>query len=228
MRIVFLGAGEFGVPTLAGLHAAHDVALVISQPDRPAGRRRKLTPTPIGQWATDHDLPLVKTDQANAPDVLEQVDAADADAMVVVAFGQYLRPELVDLPRLGAMNLHASLLPRWRGASPINATLLNGDREAGNTAIRIARKMDAGAMLGQQAIPIDPMETAGELHDRLARLGPTLVLNVLSGLDAGTVAEIEQDHDAATLAPKLCRDDGWVDFAADAEAIRCRDRKSVV
>jgi methionyl-tRNA formyltransferase len=122
MRIVYLGSGAFGLPTLQRLCAEHEVALVVTQPDRPAGRHRHLTPTPVGRWAAEQaNLPLVKTDNANGQDVLEQVVAADADAMVIVAFGQFLKQKLVSIPRLGAMNLHASLLPRWRGAAPDSA-----------------------------------------------------------------------------------------------------------
>ncbi len=222
MRVVYCGSGEFGLPTFVRLCEEHEVALVISQPDRPAGRHRRLTPTPIAAEAEARHLPLIKPDNANDDDVKAQVNALDADAMIVVAFGQYLSQALVNLPRLGAMNLHASLLPKFRGAAPINAALLHGETQTGNTVIRLAKKMDAGAMLGQQAIPIDPLETAGELHDRLARLGPDLVLNILNGLEQGVVAETSQDESQATLAPKLGRADGWVDFAADAHQVRCR------
>jgi methionyl-tRNA formyltransferase len=222
MRITFLGAGEFGLPTLRALHASHDVVMVVSQPDRPAGRKRVLTPTAISRFAGEHGLPLLKPDNVNEPDVMAKVHAADADAMVIVAFGQYLKQALVDQPRLGAMNLHASLLPRWRGASPINATLLNGDAQAGNTIIRIAKQMDAGAMLGQQSVDVDPLQTAGELHDHLAAMGPTLVFDVLEQLEAGTAQEVEQDDHLATLAPKLSKADGYVDWQQDATTIRQR------
>jgi len=222
MRITFLGAGEFGLPTLRALHASHDVVMVVSQPDKPAGRKRVLTPTAISRFATEQGLPLIKPDNVNEPNVMAQVHAAKPDAMVIVAFGQYLKQALIDPPRLGAMNLHASLLPRWRGASPINATLLAGDAQAGNTIIRIAKQMDAGAMLGQQAVDVDPLQTAGELHDHLAAIGPTLVLDVLEQLDAGTADEVEQDDDLATLASKLSKADGYVDWHAHATTIRCR------
>jgi methionyl-tRNA formyltransferase len=222
MRVIYLGAGEFGLPTLEALHAAHEVALVITQPDRPAGRRRQMTATPIGQFAEAHRLPLIRPEIVNAQPILDRIAALQADVMVIVAFGQYLKQSLVSLPRLGAMNLHASLLPRWRGASPINATLLHGDAEAGNTVIRIAKKMDAGDMLGRQAVPVAPRQTAGELHDRLAAMGPQLVLNVISGLDAGTIEPVPQNDGEATAAPKLSRADGYVDWQADATTICCR------
>jgi len=222
MRIIFLGSGAFGLPTLRALCEHHEVPLVVSQPDRPAGRKRTTTPTPIATLAADRRIETIKPDNVNESAVLSQVRRNDPDAMVVVAFGQYLKQALVEIPRLGAMNLHASLLPRCRGASPIQSAMMAGDAETGNTVIRIARKMDAGAMLGQQATPIDPLETAGELHDRLASMGPDLVLRVLHELERGDAVETEQDHDAATLAPKLSKDDGYVDFAAAADAVRAR------
>jgi len=222
MRIVFLGAGEFGLPTLRALAANHDVPLVVSQPDRPAGRKRVMTPTPIAAWSQPHGIETIKPDNVNDEPHLEKIRQLEPDAMVIVAFGQYLKQALVTIPRFGAMNLHASLLPRWRGASPINSAVLAGDNETGNTIIRIAKKMDAGAMLGSQATSIDPLETAGELHDRLASMGPDLVLQVLHDLQSGQATETEQDDEAATLAPKLSRDDGYVDFNESANALRAR------
>jgi len=222
MRIIFLGSGEFGLPTLRALCEHHDVPLVVSQPDRPAGRKRVMTPTPIAAWSVAHGLATIKPDKVNEPTILQQVRQLEPDAMVIVAFGQYLKQSLVDIPRYGAMNLHASLLPRWRGASPINSAMLAGDTQTGNTIIRIAKKMDAGAMLAQQATDIDPLETAGELHDRLASMGPDLVLQALHDLETGNAVETEQDDAAATLAPKLSKDDGYVDFTAPADDVRAR------
>ena len=222
MRIVFLGAGEFGLPTLRALAANHDVPLVISQPDRPAGRKRVLTPTAIAAWSQSQGIETIKPDNVNDDAHIERVRELEPDAMVIVAFGQYLKQTLVTIPKHGAMNLHASLLPRWRGASPINSAVLAGDTETGNTVIRIAKKMDAGAMLGQQTTPIDPLETAGELHDRLASMGPDLVLEVLHELQTGLATETEQNDEAATLAPKLSREDGYIDFTESADAVRAR------
>jgi methionyl-tRNA formyltransferase len=223
MRIVFLGSGEFGLPTLERLREVHEVALVVTQPDRPAGRKRTMTATPIGQWAAERHLPLTKPENVNEDEHLDRIRAAKPDAIVVIAFGQYLRQPLVDAAGgCGAMNLHASLLPKYRGAAPINWTLIQGETEAGNTVIRIASKMDAGDMLGQQTTPIDPAETAGELHDRLAAMGPELVLDVLQQCEGGTLAETSQDESQATLAPKLSKADGVIDWSQDATAIRCR------
>ncbi|MEX2673090.1 MAG: methionyl-tRNA formyltransferase [Phycisphaeraceae bacterium] len=225
MRIVFFGSGAFGLPTLIALHEKHDVVLVVSQPDRPAGRKRKLTPTPIAAWAQEQNLPLIKPENVNQPDILEQIQAARADANVVVAFGQKVSQPLIDSPRLGptaTVNLHASLLPRYRGAAPINWAMIEGEKETGNTVFALVEKMDAGDMLGQQATPIDPLETVGELHDRLAALGPDLVLRVLNDLEQGTAQPQPQDAARKTIAPKLSKADAWVDFAAPAEAVRNR------
>lgn len=222
MKIIFAGSGLFGAPTFRALSEHHRVTLALTQPDRPAGRRRERVATPIGALAEEMGIETLKPEKANDRAVVDRLASEGADAMVVVAFGQFLSQALVNTPRLGSINLHASLLPRWRGASPIHAAIMAGDAETGNSTMRLVEKMDAGDVLGQQAVPIDPRETAGELHDRLARLGVDLVLNTLEGLDAGRIAPMAQDESEATLAPKLTRADGWVDFGATATAVRCR------
>ena len=220
MRLVLLGSGAFGRPTFERLARAHDVALVVTQPDRPAGRGRKLTPTPVGAWAEEAGLPLLKTADASGAD-RERVRAAVSDAWVVIAFGQKLSPEL--LADRFAVNLHASLLPRWRGAAPINHAVLGGDAVTGNSVITLAARMDAGRVLGQSERRIKPSQTAGDLHDLLAGDGPDLVARVLTERAAGTLAGAEQDESLVTLAPKLDKSrDGWVDFSAGAEECRRR------
>ena len=243
MRIVFLGSGAFGLPALQALARAQDaanpgigsesrstepsterstVAMVVTQPDRKAGRGGRLTPTPLGAWAAEHlpAVPLLKPERVNEPSILAQIRAADADAWVVIAFGQKLNSSL--LADRFAINLHASLLPRWRGAAPINAAILAGDTTTGNSVITLADRMDAGLVLGQSQHPINPTTTAGELHDLLAADGPALVLRVLAERQSGTLGPVEQDESLVTLAPKLSRADGWVDFWASAEACRRR------
>ncbi len=195
---------------------------MVTQPERPAGRRRHLAAPPIGQWAADQGLPLIKPDNCNDARVIETIRGVEPTAIVVIAFGQYIKKALANLPLLGSVNLHASLLPKYRGAGPIHWAILNGETETGNTVIRIAPKMDAGAMLGRQPTRIEPTETAGELHDRLAAMGPELMLDVLEQLAAGTAEEIEQDEAQATVAPKLGRADGRIDFSDDADTVRCR------
>ena len=211
LTIIFAGSGEFGLPTLRALRAAgHTVAQVFSQPDRPAGRGNRLTPTPVSAYAAGEGLPLVRTPDVNAEPL------PPADAMVVIAFGQKIAPHVVGHPRLGSVNLHASLLPRYRGAAPINWAILRGETQSGNSVIRLANRMDAGAILGQSRIVIGELETAGELHDRLAEDGAPLVLRVLDELAAGRAVEAAQDESLATIAPKLNRDASRVDFGRSA------------
>jgi methionyl-tRNA formyltransferase len=208
LRIIFAGSGEFGLPTLAALlDAGHRLVQVVSQPDRPAGRGRKLTPTPIAQFALDRGLPLERTDVLNA------LPLPPADVMVVIAFGQKIAPAVVNHPRLGSVNLHSSRLPRFRGAAPINWAILAGDAITGNSIIRLAEKMDAGAILAQSELTIGDSETAGELHDRLARDGAPLMLKTLAALANGTAVETPQDHSLATIAPKLSRESAVLDWS---------------
>ncbi|MCH2154198.1 MAG: methionyl-tRNA formyltransferase, partial [Phycisphaerales bacterium] len=177
MRIVFLGSGAFGLPTLQELAEQHEVVLVVTQPDRPSGRGRGSTPTPIGAWADEVGLPLLKTPDINSTECMDHVRGIDADAWVIIAFGQKLSPQLIH-DRF-AMNLHASLLPAYRGAAPIHRALLAGESHTGLSVITIADRIDAGEILGQCTTEIHSYETAGDLHDRLAALGPGLVQDVL-------------------------------------------------
>lgn len=222
MRIVFLGSGAFGLPTLQRLASRHDLVAVVSQPDRKAGRGGRLTPTPVSQWVRDHrpDTALLTPARINEPEMVRRIRAFDADAWVVIAFGQKLGQALLD--GVFAMNLHASLLPRWRGAAPINAAILAGDQTTGNSVITLADTMDAGFVLGQSSCPIDPAMTAGDLHDLLAGDGPDLVESVLANHAAGTLEPVEQDESRVTLAPKLAKADGWVVFSRSADECRRR------
>jgi methionyl-tRNA formyltransferase len=215
LRIIFAGSGEFGLPTLRALSADPHrlVVQVISQPDRPAGRGKTLTPTPISKFALEQNLPLLRTQNINA----EQLP--DADVLVVIAFGQKIAPHIVDHPRLGAINLHASLLPKYRGAAPINWAIIRGETITGNSVIRLAQRMDAGAVLGQSKLSIGETETAGELHDRLSQDGAPLMLRVIAQLTDGTAIEQPQDEAQATIAPKLSRDASRLDFTRPAREL---------
>jgi methionyl-tRNA formyltransferase len=212
--IIFAGSGEFGAPTLRALvGAGHRIPLVITQPDRPAGRGRTLTPTPIASLASSQNLPLLKTSNINA----EQLPPADL--LIVIAFGQKIAPHIVDHARFGSVNLHASILPKYRGAAPINWAIIRGETIAGNSIIRLAQKMDAGPVLAQSSLPISELETAGELHDRLAVDGAPLMLRLINDLAAGRAAETPQDETQATLAPKLSRESSKLDFTRPAAEI---------
>jgi methionyl-tRNA formyltransferase len=219
LSILFAGSGEFGLPALKALLASgHSVVQVVSQPDRPAGRGRGLTPTPISQFAIASRLPLLRTEN------IDREALPDADVMVVIAFGQKLSDAVVQRPRLGAVNLHASRLPKYRGAAPINWAILAGETITGNSVIRLAQRMDAGAVLGQSELTIGDLETAGELHDRLADDGARLVPGVLEALASGTAREVEQDEARATQAPKLSRDVATLEWDRPADELARRVR----
>jgi len=214
LNIIFAGSGAFGSPTLQALvDAGHRIVRVYTQPDRPAGRGKQLTSTPIAAQSLGMNLELVRTDNINA----EELPAADA--MVVIAFGQKIAPHVVNHTRLKAVNLHASLLPKYRGAAPINWAIIRGESVTGNSIIRLAEKMDAGAVLEQSTRPIEDTVTTGELHDLLAEDGAPLMLRVLGELQNGTAHEIEQDHTLATIAPKLSRQTATIDWSQPARVV---------
>ena len=220
MRVFFLGSSEFGLPTLQRLRSEFEVVGVGSQPPRPRGRNRIVIPTPIAEWASDAGVPLIESGDINAEAAL--VDALNPDVLVVIAFGQKLLPAFIG-DRL-AINLHASLLPRWRGAAPINWAIMSGDVETGNSVITLADRMDAGDVLAQEATPIGPLETAGELHDRLAASGPDLIMAVLRDHERGCLAPRPQDASAVTTAPQLSRADARLDLFCEAEEVAARIR----
>lgn len=222
MRIIFLGSGEFGLPTLRDLSGRHDIVAVVTQPDRQAGRKRQPTATPIAKWAQDQGLNVLKAEDVNEPTFVEQVANMNADAGVVIAFGQKLSQPLIDAIGRLTVNLHASLLPKYRGAAPINWAVIHGETETGLSVIGLAQRMDAGMIYARAKTRIDPLETAGELHDRLAGMGPDVVAKVLDDFAAGTLAGQTQDESKATKAPKLSKSDGTVDFDADAQDVRNR------
>ena len=222
MRLVYFGSGAFGLPTLAALAARHQLAAVVTQPDKPAGRGGHLTPTPVAAWAAQScpQIPVLKPEKVNDPSMVAKIRNLGADAWVVIAFGQKLGKSLLE--GVFAINLHASLLPRWRGAAPINAAILAGDSITGNSVITLADRMDAGRVLGQSQRSLDSELTAGDLHDQLAADGPELVLDVLRRRETGSLESATQDEALVTVAPKLSKLDGWVDFRDPAETCRRR------
>lgn len=218
MRLSFLGTGSFGVPALhALLEAGHEVAAVFSQPDRPARRGLTVEATPICAAARAAGLRHIQTEDVNVGE--HAAVLSGCDAAVVVAFGQKLGPELLSATRLGFINLHASLLPRHRGAAPYQWAILSGDAETGVTTFRINVRWDAGDILAQRATPIGELETADELHDRLARLGAPLVVETLRGLEDGSLRPWAQDASQATRAPKLSRADSVLDWSLPADRV---------
>jgi methionyl-tRNA formyltransferase len=225
MKIAYLGSGAFGLPALEAVaRSAHQFVGVVSQPDRPAGRGRHFEATPVSKWAAEHHLPLLRPEDVNAPENLAQIAAWKADIILVIAFGQKLSAGLLGLARYGGINLHASLLPKYRGAAPVNWALINNDAQTGVTVLRINDVMDGGEILATTVTPMGPTETAGELHDRLAQLGAPLVVHVLDGLAAGTAHGVPQDAALRSRAPKLSRALAWIDFAGPAAAVSARIR----
>lgn len=222
MRLVLFGSGEFGLPTFEALALEHEIGMVVTQPDRPAGRGGRVTPTPVGEWAGGNlpGVEIVKAERVNEEDVRERIRGVRASAWVVIAFGQKLGRRLLE-DRF-AINLHGSLLPRWRGAAPIHHAILAGDRVTGVSVITLAERMDAGDVLGWAEMDVPASMTAGELHDALARLGPEVVLRVLSDFEAGRLSRMAQDEALVTLAPKVTRADAWVDWGHGAEECRRR------
>lgn len=223
MKLLFFGSGEFGLPTAKMLAQRHDLLAVITQPDRPAGRKRILTATPIGQWAaTLEGLEVIKSEDVNTEQTISQIASYQADASVVIAFGQKLSPGLIDAMGRLAVNLHASLLPKYRGAAPINHAMMQGETQTGVSVIALAQRMDAGAVYAMRSLEIDPNETAGQLHDRLSELGPDAIAQVLEQLAGDALEPMVQDETLATKAPKMSKADGTVSFDQPSHQVRCR------
>ncbi len=220
MNLVYFGSGSFGLPTLDRLVAEHRVVLVVTPPDRPAGRRRQFAPTPVGRFAAEHGLDAIMAPDVNDPETLRRIRGAAAEAFVVIAFGQKLGGDLVD--DVLAVNLHASLLPKYRGAAPVNWAMINGEAETGVSVIRISQRIDAGDVVGRRATRIDPMETAGELEQRLADMGPQLMIETLALHEAGRLHGRPQDDAGACRAPRLAKADGTVRFDQPARAVQRR------
>jgi len=220
MRIVYLGSGEFGIQCLNLLvESKHSLQFIATQPPHPAGRGRKPRPTPVAKWAGTHSIPFIETEDVNAPDSIKKIADYEPDLIVSVAFGQKIGNELINLPPRGAINVHASLLPKYRGAAPINWAILNGETETGISIITLAEKMDAGQILAQETTQILPNETAGQLHDRLAQIAAPLLVKTIDQIADGTATYTEQDHSKATLAHKLKKADGYLDFQEPAEVL---------
>ncbi len=220
MEIVYLGSGEFGVECLNALCSSeHDLIFIVTQSPNPAGRGRKPHPTPVACWADARSIPFIEVDNVNASEVVEKIAGYQPDLIAVIAFGQKIGNELVNLPPKGSINVHASLLPKYRGAAPINWAIINGETTTGISIITLSEKMDAGQILAQSRTDIAADETAGQLHDRLAKLAAPLLLKTVDQIADGTVVYTEQDHDKATLAPKLKKSDGFLDFTEQADIL---------
>lgn len=220
MDVVFLGTPEFAVPTLEKIIAAgHHVQEVITQPDRPKGRKQELFPSPVKVAALRHNLPVYQPERIRRPESVEHLKGLAPDVMVIVGYGQIIPQSIIDIPRLGIINVHASLLPELRGAAPIQWSVARGYPRTGVTTMRIDAGLDTGDVIDEWATEIGPDETAPELSVRLAEAGATILVQTLSNLEDGTARPVPQDHARATLAPILKKEDGRIDWQSPAQQI---------
>jgi len=226
MRLVFCGTPQFAVPTLKEiLRVGHDIQLVVTQPDRPSGRGMQVVASPVKQAALDAGLRIAQPEKIkNNPDFRTQLEAIQPDAIIVVAYGRIIPKWMLELPQYGNINLHASLLPRYRGAAPIQWAVANGEPVTGATTMRIDEGLDTGDVLLQRELPIAPDQTSEDILPLLAAMGAPLMAETLEALKAGTIAPRKQDDTQATLAPILKREDGLMDFARPAMEIYNRWR----
>lgn len=219
--VVFFGSPDFAVPSLTALLKEYDVRGVVSQPDRPSGRGKVMTSPPVKLAALTHEIPVLQPNRLKDPGVVEQLKAWDADVYIVAAFGQIFRKNILEIPKFGLINVHASLLPRWRGAAPIQAAIVNGDQQTGISIMKIDEGIDTGDVFSQRSINIYPFETAGELSVRLAEIGAELLLETLPGILDGSLVGKPQDDRHATYAGMIRKEDGILDIHDPAEYI-CR------
>ena len=220
MRVVFMGMPEFAIPTFEGLiESGVKIVGVFTQPDRPKGRGRKLEPSPVKQLAQEHRLPVFQPQKLRDKDAVKQVRDLKPELVVVIAYGQILPQEVLDIPRYGCINVHASLLPRHRGAAPINKAIIDGDPMTGVTTMQMDVGLDTGDMLVKKSLSIFPNENAGQLHDRLAHLGREAMEETLARLCAGTLSSQKQDDSRSSYAPMLKKEDGLIDWNRSATSI---------
>jgi methionyl-tRNA formyltransferase len=218
-KVIFLGSPEFALASLQFLTDIYNVVGVVTQPDRPAGRGRALKSPPVKTLAQELALPFIQPENIHSPKSMTQLSAWGADIIVVTAFGQILKNEILELTKYGCINVHASLLPRWRGAAPINAAILHGDKETGITIMKMDEGLDTGPIISQRAIPISSSDDAGTLSEKLAELGGELLVETLPGFIAGEITPLTQDDGFVTYAPMLQKDDGMLDFFQPVEQL---------
>jgi methionyl-tRNA formyltransferase len=217
MIIVFMGTPEFSVPTLRILlENRYDVRAVVTQPDRPKGRGQKVVPSPVKALAEQYQIPVLQPEKIRTQAVQQKLSDIAPDVIVVAAYGQILPKSLLSIPRLGCINIHASLLPRYRGAAPIHWAIIRGEKETGITTMLMDEGMDTGDILLQKTVAIDEEDTAGTLHAKLSRIGAELLLETVQRVKQGTITPIPQNHEAATYAPLLKKEDGWITWQEPA------------
>ncbi len=225
LRVVFLGTPQFAVPTLKHLLASrHEVVGVVTQPDRPRGRGQKVSDSPVKMVALEHGLPLIQPEKLRHPDVAATLRSWQPDLGVVAAYGKIIPKEILSLPRLGMINVHASLLPKYRGAAPVHRAVIDGEHETGVTIMRVEEMLDSGPMLAKVTRPIDPNETSDIVERDLAELGAPLLVSVVDRLSEGEVPEELQDFMVCSYAPKVTKEEGLIDWTLPAIYIHNRVR----
>ena len=219
-----MGSPDFSLPALPALADKYEVIGVVTQPDRAAGRGRELKPPPVKLLAQELKIPIIQPEKLRQPEAMEQLRAWNPDLIVVAAFGQILKKDVLFLPRFGSLNVHASLLPRWRGAAPINAAILHGDAETGVTIMKMDVGLDTGPILTQRSIPLTPNDTAGSVFDKLSHLGADLLIETLPDYLSGKIEPVPQPEEGMTYAPMLKKEEGQLDFTRPADELERRIR----
>lgn len=220
MRIIFMGTPEFAVPVLESLiNSRHEVVAVVTQPDRPKGRGKNMQFSPVKECALAHNIPVMQPVNVSVPEVINELRAYEPELIVVVAFGQFVTKKIREMPKYGCINVHASLLPKYRGAGPIQWAVINGEKESGVTTMYMCREIDKGDMLLKDTVTLDPKETGDSLHDKLSMMGGPLLLKTIDQLEDGSAVRIPQCEEESTYAPKLEKTMGNIDWTMDADRI---------
>ncbi len=219
MKVIFFGTPDFAVPSLKVLAEKHNVLAAVSQPDKPKGRGKKVIPTPVKEAAISCGIPVLQPLSAKSPEFLEELKGYGADIFVVAAYGQILPKALLEIPEYGCVNVHGSLLPKYRGAAPIQQAIADGEKTTGVTIMYMAEKLDSGDMILKEEIPIEPEDTYGSLSDKLAETGAEALIKALDRIEAGTACPEKQDDSLSTYAHKITKEAGLIDFSQSSEKI---------
>ena len=219
MRVIFMGTPDFAVPSLEALLTKHEVVLVVTQPDKPKGRGKKMVPTPVKACALEHGIPVLQPEKVKEPEFVEQLRSYEPDLIAVTAFGQILSEPILEMPKYGCINVHGSLLPKYCGAAPMQWSIIDGEKVTGITTMYMAKGLDSGDMLLKAEVEITDEDTFATIHDKMAVTGANLLLDTLDQLEAGTLERIPQDHDAATYAPMITKETGHIDWSKNRQDI---------
>ncbi|MCD8089196.1 MAG: methionyl-tRNA formyltransferase [Clostridiales bacterium] len=219
MNIIFFGTPDFAVPSLKALISKHNVIAVVSQPDKPKGRGKKVVPTPVKKAAEEGGIAVLQPASAKSPEFLEELKGYNADIFVVAAYGQILPKALLEIPKFGSVNVHGSLLPKYRGAAPIQQAIMDGEKTTGVTIMYMAEKLDSGDMILKTEVPIEDDDTYGSLSDKLAEAGAVFLIKALSQIEEGTAKPVKQDDILSTYAHKITKEAGLIDFSKNSATI---------